>query len=362
VATSNRDDKHYSRLLSGFAQILFCGNLSVPSDPIQAIARSAFNSLHPLNWTNPLGLLSGYSAPGMEKALLRAAARFDFDIVYLNGAMAHMLHRFDVPTVCDPHDALAYALGQRLKHGGFGPLTPMLGMQYLRTVLSEHFSMALADALIVVTELERLRLPSHLVSRTEIVPNGVDPEHFAPASGTAEGEKRLLYFGDLSAGPNIEAVVHLLREILPSLRARYPSLPVDLVGRNPTRELAWEAARAGATLVANVPDIRPYISSSTICVLPDYSGTGMKNKVLEAMAMGKPVVTTPVGARGISSDEREGVFVAEDDRTLLLHLFELLDSPSLALETGRRARELITREYTWRRATQILEKILRRFV
>jgi glycosyltransferase involved in cell wall biosynthesis len=141
----------------------------------------------------------------------------------------------------------------------------------------------------------------------------------------------VLFTGALEAPANEQAALRLVRRILPRLRARLPDAGVDLVGRAPGPAVRALAAEPGVRVVADVPDLRPWLWAAPVYACPMVSGTGIKNKLLEAMAAGAPAVASPLACQGLAVRDGEQLRVAGDDDAFAAALAELLEAPATEL-------------------------------
>lgn len=180
---------------------------------------------------------------------------------------------------------------------------------------------------------------------TVAVANGVDAEFFAPSGAEPEAD-RVVLTGSMNHPPNERAAVRLVRDVLPELRARHSAVRVQIVGRDPTPAVRKLGTVAGVEVVGEVPDVRPFLERATVAVAPIEFGGGVRNKILEALAMEKAVVTTAKGAEGLGVRAGEHVAMAEMP-AFAARIAALLDSPHQARELGRRGREFVLREHDW---------------
>src|SRR3989442_9525474 len=358
AATCAPEDRKHLDEVSRFAEVLFPGiPLSHPNQ-FELLSRSLWNSLSPRSLRSPLGMMNYYADPKLPTRIRSLVAGFQHDVAYVNGTMAYLLPQLKQPRICDPHDVLSIALRQQIATTRTGIRKLALIVQYLRTDLTERMAFPHADKLIVVTQKERARLESRTGLLAEVVPNGVDTSFFSPQSSAKRGYDRVLFFGDLAAPENVQAILHLFDHVFPEIKKRYNNIEVDIVGRNPSPQVADASIRFGAHLYPNVPDIRYYIANSLVCVLPSYQGTGIKNKVLEAMAMGATVISTEIGAEGIASGPEEGLIVARDDGEMLRFLERALTDRQGADEVGRRARRTVMERFDWSIPGETLHTII----
>ena len=184
----------------------------------------------------------------------------------------------------------------------------------------------------------------------EAMCNGVDAEYFAPdpgrASPFAESEMTVVFTGAMDYWPNIDGVTWFATEMLPRLRAKWPALRFHIVGRNPTsavRALAGEAVNVTGT----VPDVRPYLQHAAVVVAPLRLARGIQNKILEAMAMGRPVVAARECAEAITAQRGIELIDAVDADAFVREVDTLLRTPARAAAVGEAGRCRVQQDYSW---------------
>ncbi len=197
--------------------------------------------------------------------------------------------------------------------------------------------------------------------RAVVIPNGVDCEHFAP-DGTAPRPDVLVFEGTMSHLPNVEGMRFFCSKVLPRIRRERPGVKLEIVGRDPTPEVrALEApsrADSGVTVTGFVDDVRPHVRSAAAFVCPLIGGAGLKNKVLQAWALGKAVVATPISLGGLDVRDGENVLVAEGPEELAAACLRVLADPELAARLGREGRRTALTQFSWDRASERLEALL----
>jgi glycosyltransferase involved in cell wall biosynthesis len=262
--------------------------------------------------------------------------------------MSFLLPQLHLPSVCDPHDALTFYYRQAAQRAATLPTKVARSIQMVNSSLKDRFLLPHAARILVVSKAESARMPVSLVHLVEVIPLGVDLKYFTPRpSRPSEDEEKVLFFGDLSYAPNVEGLLHFMSEVLPLVKRTHPRVTLDVVGRNPSRWLVDMVRKASINLYADVPDVRPYIAQSDVCVVPVYFGTGTRNKVLEAMAMGKAVVTTTQGSEGIMAESGSALLVANDDMEFASHVSRALSDHDWSYEIGTEARKAVTWNHDW---------------
>ncbi len=193
-----------------------------------------------------------------------------------------------------------------------------------------------------------------------VIPNGVDAEYFRPSGVGGEGLE-IAFSGVMGFPPNTKAALHFCSEVLPHIREAFPEARLTLIGKSPPEDLHEIARRDPlVTLTGFVPDIRPFLDRASVYVAPMVSGAGIKNKILEAWAMARPVVATPMACDGLRVDPGETLLVAQGPEPFAREVIRLLGDPVLRARLGRRAREHVLEHYTWQQQARHLEELLER--
>lgn len=203
-------------------------------------------------------------------------------------------------------------------------------------------------------DADRLR---EIAPQTEIhmVPNGVDVQRFAPR-GISRDDNTLLFFGTLSYGPNVDALVWFCEEIWPAVREQRPRVRLEVVGLDPSARVTALDKVPGVDIVGFVPDIRSKLWSATACVVPLRTGGGTRLKILEALAAGCPVVSTSIGAEGLSVVDGAHLLVADAPPAFAQRVIDLLDSPELRQRLATNGCAIVRQEYDWSSIARLMEK------
>jgi sugar transferase (PEP-CTERM/EpsH1 system associated) len=217
------------------------------------------------------------------------------------------------------------------------------------------------DASVFVSEAEKrvfLSLAPEAVDHTLAMNNGVDTEYFDPAlpfSSPFERDQKVIVFtGTMNYRPNIDAVTHFARDILPTIRARYGEAIFWIVGALPTRAvrgLACDHIR----VTGQVGDMRPYLAHAHCVVAPLKIARGVQNKVLEAMAMARPVVATPEAREGTDTVPGENIIIAESAHSFAQAVISVLENHPRQL--AERARSYVTSHHSWKKNLQLLDTL-----
>lgn len=318
------------------------------------------------------GLLQGqalslpyYRSPRLAEWALRTVGEHDIRAaVAFSGPMAQYL---DVPGLtrrvvdfCDVDSAkwTQYAAEHRW------PMSWLYRREGERLLAFEREAAAQVDASLFVTEAEanlfRAAAPE-LSTRVGVMQNGVDADFFSPANGGESpypsGGPVIVFSGAMDYWPNVDAVTWFATELLPRIREAVPEVRFCIVGMNPAPAVQALAGE-GVTVTGTVPDVRPYIAHSDVVVAPLRIARGIQNKVLEAMAMARPVVVSAAPAIGLDAEDGRDCAVAADGEDLCNRVVALLADPARGAAMGDAARDCVLRAYSWSAHLRMLDWLL----
>jgi glycosyltransferase involved in cell wall biosynthesis len=196
--------------------------------------------------------------------------------------------------------------------------------------------------------------------RGYIVPNGVDLDRFTRRAATVPTAPIIVFTGVMAYEPNRDAAMRLVERVLPRVRDQVPDAQVVLAGRDPGPALL-ELARVhrGVTVTGTCPDLRPHLERAAVYCAPLRFGAGIQNKLLEALAMEVPVVTTPVAAAGLRvNGTQPPLRAAADDEALAADVVALLRDARQREALAAAGREYVKRHFSWQRAAEAVESVL----
>ncbi|OGR84148.1 MAG: hypothetical protein A2902_06530 [Elusimicrobia bacterium RIFCSPLOWO2_01_FULL_64_13] len=261
------------------------------------------------------------------------------------------------PGLLFPHDAVSMQFSRTARREP-NPLRKLYWMsQSAKMKFFEKTEMPLFAKTVVVSEVDRRWLAEFLPQISiPVIPGGVDPDHFKPGSWKEEFPS-VLFRGVMNFVPNADAAVYFCKKILPLIRAEFPGLRVMICGKDPT--LAVRALHDGRNVFVTglVPDLRPYMGKASVHICPMRSGSGMKNKILEAWAMEKPVVATSLAADGIDCEHGRNILIADTPLTFAQYVVQLLKDPELRARLGKNGREQALKKYTWTAVAAMFDEV-----
>lgn len=180
-----------------------------------------------------------------------------------------------------------------------------------------------------------------------VIPNGVDTDYFTQRPREEGTTPRLLFTASMHYAPNIEAMLYFTREIWPLVREQRTDAELAIVGGSAPPEVVALGDIPGVTLLGFVPDLRPVLTSATVVVVPLRIGGGTRLKIVEALAMGRAVVSTSLGCEGLDVEDGQTIVVADTSRAFADAIINLLNDPDARARLGRKGRRLVEEHYDW---------------
>jgi len=233
-----------------------------------------------------------------------------------------------------------------------------IGVQWRKVQKFERTALAWIDGLTAVSAADRDEfLRERPALPTSVIDNGVDLDYFR-SSRRSPDSAHLVFTGSMDWRPNQDAATYFVHEMLPLLRRRVPDAKVTFVGRNPPEHIRALGNRPGVRITGTVDDVRPYIDSATVYVVPLRIGGGSRLKILEAMAMKRAVVSTTVGAEGLNVADGTNILLADTPTTFIDAVCGVLADRERANRLGCAGRELVEACYGWDPLAQKLEQFL----
>ncbi len=235
------------------------------------------------------------------------------------------------------------------------------GIQARRLRRYEAHIVRRVDHVIAVSEPDARDLQALGMARPPVVaPNGVDTAFFHPeaVAPLPLGEPAFVFTGSMDYRPNVDAALWLARAVWPAVRAALPQAQLYLIGRRPSPAVQRLQEIPGIHVVGEVPDVRPYLAGATVYVAPLRAGGGTRLKILEAMAMGKAIVSTPMGCDGLPVVDGEHVWLA-DGEAFAAAMATLARDPARRRALGEAARRLAAAHYDWTQTLAALETLYR---
>ncbi len=297
-----------------------------------------------LKFASPIPVIY-WPSHAMRQTVAELAARETWDVMVAIQAPAapYALSFKSTPKVLDIDTALSFQMRERYstQRGARTWLSWQKAQVYERRLFRQF------QACTLVAENERPYLCAITNKATiEVVPNGVDCAHNRPGL-FATRPNSLVYNGALTYNVNYDAVHYFLKDVYPLIRRQAPEVSFTVTGSTKGVDRSGLQMDDSVTLSGYVDDIRSVVGSSAICVVPLRQGSGTRLKILEAMALGIPIVSTSKGAEGLGVRHGEHLLLADDAPTFAQHTLALLRDPALGRRLSAQARQLVEQRYDW---------------
>jgi len=284
----------------------------------------------------------------MRREFRNAVAHGSFDVVLFHGKILHsLIDGIDLPVVIDFCDATSARFRSQMRFESLAS-RPRRYVQFLRARRYERKLLASSEQIAFISARDRASTAG-APPTSAVIPNGVDLDFWNPVGDRRE-PNTLALTGVMNYRPNEDAGLALIRNIMPRIRPRVSGPRLLLIGRAPTAALLREAATADdVTVTGEVDDVRPWMERAEIFVAPIQFASGMQNKVLEAMAMRLPVVTTSIVAEGVEIDGPGSapVVVADRDEDFADAVVALLGDPVERQRLGQAGLDYVRRHFSW---------------
>lgn len=308
----------------------------------------------------PYGIAK-FSRLYIRNALLQVLREGAYDVLVCDFLAAAGVVPWDWPCakVLFSHNVEA-AIWKRHFDTARGLLWKALSWREWKTVeRAERRYMTRADYVLTVSESDRQSFLRFIPpERILAVPTGVDSDYFKPAPGVGRAAS-ILFTGSMDWIPNEDAIFYFVCDVLPLIRERIPQASLTVVGKNPSPRLQTLALRDPAIrLTGWVEDVRPFMDESSVCIVPLRIGGGTRIKIYEAMAMGKAVVSTAIGAEGLPVSDGANILIADEPAAFAQAVTGLLNDAERRVRLGAAARRFVCDSYSWTTVARIVSQAL----
>ena len=320
------------------------------------------------NYFSTKSLQLGYWDSEKARRICRDFARsVQPDVIYNQMVRTiPLVARLPFPKVMDFQDALSMNTERRMEQSR-GLAHYLLHFEFKMLRSTEYNSFKIFDALTIISAADRDAIPHRQGGDIRIVRNGVDFDYFSPQAlchpGTLPPAKDIdiVFCGNMQYKPNVDAATFLVNEIMPLVWQRHPEATVVLAGATPKKAVR-RLAGPRVTVTGSVPDIRPYYSRARIFVAPMRIGSGLQNKLLEAMSMGTPCITTSLANLALGALHGQHLLIGDTAPQLADAILSLLDDQALRQRLADQANLFVHENFSWADNAVILEETLRQAI
>lgn len=291
----------------------------------------------------------------MQAAIDGLVSTAAFDVIQVESSgMMCFEYRGDAPVVLDEHN-IEYDLLRKVADVERSPLRRLFGrLDAAKALREERRAWTTVDGCVTTSAVDEAVIRRTCPSvPTTVVPNAVDTDHFTPGTLPVD-EESVVFVGRLDYRPNVDAVTWFALDVLPRVRRVRPSAVLTVVGDGAPPSLQ-RLAGPGVVLTGRVEDVRPFVQRAGVVVAPLRAGGGTRLKVLEALAMAKPLVSTTVGAEGIAVVGGTHLLLADDPAEMADRVLSLMADRALRERIGAAGRALVVERYGWTSAAARLE-------
>lgn len=293
-----------------------------------------------------------------QRAMDRVIDEFrpDHVLCQLVRTTEYVRRRYNLGKTLDYMDTLSKGMERRAGSAPF-PVRYFLKAETRRLIHYENLMFDLFDHQVIISAQDRDLLYHPLRDHVAVVPNGVDTTYFAPQDTPKTHD--LLFTGNMNYPPNIDSVLFLVHQVLPLVHAHRPGTTLLIAGVDPDHRVRDLAARNPAVTVSGwVKDIRSSYASARIFVAPMQIGTGLQNKLLEAMAMGMPCVTSDLANNAVGARPGEAILIGHEPEEYAAHILRLLDHPAERKRLAQTALRFVQHAFDWDLAAKRLDDLM----
>ncbi len=314
-------------------------------------------------WSAPASLVA-HGGFDIERIIREQAGRDRYDVLLWVGAylLPHLMSAMPLETVdrvfVDFIDSPSL-IRKRWK-GEPGRLDLADRYELWKTIRWEGEVIRNVDETIYISEVDSRTVPEAMTpgKRRRVIPNGIDFGSFTPGKKEGITSPNIGFLGNMAYHPNVEAVQWLHREVFLPLKEKAPALSLSIIGRDPLESILRLGEEPGVGVTGDVEDIWPYVNAVDLFVFPLWTGTGVKNKILESMFAARPVITTPIGNEGIDAVDGKDILICRDADQFRKQTERLLDSPEERRRIGENGRDFVRRRFSWPPILEAFEEVV----
>lgn len=260
----------------------------------------------------------------------------------------------DIPKTLDYQDVFSKGVERRIKTSGLC-MRPVLKTEYKRLLRYENSIFNDFNNKVIISQPDRDLIPHPEKDKIKIIPNGVDHEYFTPREGDKEID--LLFTGNMGYPPNINGAEFLVKKILPLVIKEKPEIKVVLAGANPHQKVLSLKSHY-VTVTGWVEDMRKYYAQARIFIAPMQIGTGLQNKLLEAMAMKIPCITSPLANSALEAIPEQEILIGTTPEEYAHHIIRLIKDKDFHQQISTNGFDFVNKKYSWLSASKQLSNIM----
>ena len=260
-----------------------------------------------------------------------------------------------IPKTLDYMDALSKGLERRIKISKFWQ-KPFVKMEWQRMKRFENLAFEFFNNHIIISSSDRNEIAHINNKNIEIIPNGIDANYYQKI--ITDKIYDLIFIGNLSYVPNIEAAKFISKKIFPLLQEKVPNIKILISGSNPSKKVL-RLSNENIKVTGWVDDIRETYCSGKVFFAPMYLGSGLQNKLLEAMSLGIPCITSNLCNESLGATHMKNIIIGNSIEQYISQIINILSKPELISEIGKNGRKFVNKKFSWESSNKILMEILK---
>jgi polysaccharide biosynthesis protein PslH len=350
------DDMH-SKLEGAFDRVIYCPLRISTNRGLGELTSFLGNTFSPTPYS-----VSKYCRSGVRASMLQLLKASSYDVIVCDFVFAAGVIPWEMecPKVLFTHnvEALIWKRHFQVTRNPFWKL--VCWGEYQKMLRFERACLEKSHHVLTVSEADRSFFGRFVdPSKMTVISTGVDTDYFRPSTGK-EMSNSLVFTGAMDWMPNEDAICYFLHSVLPLIRRAVPDVRFSAVGRYPSDKLrALAAETPGVCVTGRVKDIRPYVSEASVYVVPLRVGSGTRLKIFEAMAMGKAIVSTTLGAEGLPVRNGVNLLLGDTAEEFAQKVISVLRDPLRRKALGSAARRLVEERYSWSAVASEFDTVLR---
>ncbi len=310
----------------------------------------------------PPNVIHSYS-PKIQQWIDKVVAENQFDVITCEHSVNEIYIRpqwqHQLKTVVNIHSSVYRTCQNQLETAtAENPFRDRLYLPLLRRY-EQNFCQKFSQIVVTTEEDRQQILQLYPQGKVDIITNGVDLATF-PYRPTDPGGHNLIFCGGMDYVANIDAACFFCNQVFPKLKELYPDITISIVGSKPAKKVLELAAIPGVKVTGRVPSIAEYLHQATVCVIPMRTGFGIKNKTLEAMAAGTPIVASDRGLDGLNTEAPPIALRANTINEYITAISSLFNDTELRSKLSHHARQTIEQKFTWLSLAKLYEQIITR--
>jgi sugar transferase (PEP-CTERM/EpsH1 system associated) len=292
---------------------------------------------------------------GVHQKIKKSIANFQPDYIYcqLIRSAEYVKNEHQIPKTIDYMDAFSKGIERRIDSAGIK--RKLFQSEYKRLVKYENLTFDYFDHHTIISNEDKKCIMHESREEIEIVQNGIDTKFFISENRPKKYD--LLFVGNMSYAPNVNSVVYFVNNVLPLLIQKNPEITFYIAGASPLAEVKFLASK-NVIISGWIDDIRDAYKESKVFVAAMNIGTGLQNKLLEAMSMELPCVTSPLANKALGATDNKEILISNNEQEYVNHINRLLASDELRAELGKSGRSYVQEKFSWKHSTEKLSQII----